>query len=86
MKKLIVLILISNVLFAQEKTKVDKPKFVSIYWKPLFISSDDYWAYGNKVGLGIKKRLSKKFDLTLIMVITPIQEIMSSLVMKRRVL
>lgn len=63
MKKLIVLILISNALFAQEKTKVDKPKFVSIYWKPLFISSDDYWAYGNKVGLGIEKRLSKKFDL-----------------------
>ena len=64
MKKLIVLILISNALFAQEKTKVDKPKFVSIYWKPLLLSQDDNWAYGNKVGLGIEKRLSKKFDLT----------------------
>ena len=42
MKKLIVLILISNTQFAQEKTKVDKPKFVSIYWIPLFISSDDF--------------------------------------------
>ena len=86
MKKLIVLILISNALFAQEKTKVDKPKFVSIYWKPLLLSQDDNWAYGNKVGLGIEKRLSKKFDLTLIMDISPIQEVMSSLVMKRRVL
>lgn len=86
MKKLIVLILISNALFAQKKTKVDKPKFVSIYWKPLLLSQDDNWAYGNKVGLGIEKRLSKKFDLTLIMDISPIQEVMSSLVMKRRVL
>ena len=52
-------------MFAGKKTKVDKPKFVSIYWKPLLLSQDDNWAYGNKVGLGIeKRRLSKIFDLT----------------------
>ena len=59
MKKLILLLLITNKLFAQ-----DKPTSISIYWKPLFHSNDDHWGYGNKVGLGIEKNISKKFDLT----------------------
>ncbi len=59
MKKLLLLLLFtSTLLFAQ-----DKSMSTYIFWKPLLYSSDDEWGYGNKVGLGIERKLNKKFDL-----------------------
>ena len=58
MKKLLLILLITNSLFAQEKTTS-----AFLYWTPLAVWGDETWAFGNKVGLGIERKLSKKFDL-----------------------
>ena len=57
-KLLLVLLFTSTLLFAQ-----DKSMSTYIFWKPLLFPADDVWGSGNKVGIGIERKLNKKFDL-----------------------